>query len=143
MALLFSNFFLNFGQSMKICGNYGCSWWNAQIHSCYAADWGKHQCHLLGNVEHLLIYQGRQLCYDNQAPSVLVNFKLIEISFSLTTHESFVSCFHASAYAKILENWNLYWEHARLFIYFNPKQAGGGGGGIPHRLVLPSTVLKR
>ena len=47
------------------------------IHSRYAADWEKHQCHLLGSEEHLLIYQRRQLCNDNQAHSVLVNFKLI------------------------------------------------------------------
>ena len=74
------------------------------IRSCYAADWEKHQCHLLGSEEHLLIYQGRMLCYDNQAPSVLVNFKLIEISFSLSAHEGFVSCLYASAYSTILEN---------------------------------------
>ena len=33
--------------------------------------------HLPGSEEHLLIYQGRQLCDDKQAPSVLENFKLI------------------------------------------------------------------
>ena len=74
------------------------------IHSCYAADWEKHQCHLLGSEQQILIYKGRQLCYDNQAPSVLVSFKLIEISFSLSAHESFESCLHASAYATVLEN---------------------------------------
>ena len=47
------------------------------IHSCYAAGWEKYQCHLPENEEHLLIYQGRQLCNDKQAPSVLVHFKLI------------------------------------------------------------------
>ena len=74
------------------------------IRSCYAADWEKHQCHLLVREEHLLIYQGRQLCYDNHAPTVLVNFKLIEISFSLSAHKSFVSCLHASEYATIRKN---------------------------------------
>ena len=74
------------------------------IPSCYAAGWEKHQCHLLGSEEHLLIYEGKQLCYDNQAPSVLVNFKLSGICFSLSVPESFVSCLHASAYATILEN---------------------------------------
>ena len=44
---------------------------------------------ILGSEEHLLIYQGRQLCYDNQAPSILVNFKLIERSFSLSAPEIF------------------------------------------------------
>ena len=47
------------------------------IRSCYAAGGEKHYCHLPGSEEHLLIYQGRQLCDDKQAPSVLVNFKLI------------------------------------------------------------------
>ena len=47
------------------------------IHSCYAAGWEKYYCHLPGSEEHLLIYQGRQLRDDKQAPSVLVNFKLI------------------------------------------------------------------
>ena len=47
------------------------------IHSCYAAGWEKFKCHLPGSEEHLLIYQGRQLSDDKQAPSVLVNFKLI------------------------------------------------------------------
>ena len=37
----------------------------------------KYQCHLPGSEEHLLIYQGRQLCNDKQAPSVLVNFNLL------------------------------------------------------------------
>ena len=46
------------------------------IPSCYAAGLGKYQRHLPGSEEHLLIYQGRQLCDDKQAPSVLVNFKL-------------------------------------------------------------------
>ena len=45
-------------------------------HSCYAAGWGK-WCRLPGSEEHLFIYQGRQLCDGKQAPSVLVNFKLI------------------------------------------------------------------
>ena len=40
------------------------------IHSCYAAVWE-------GSEEHHLNYQGRQLCDDKQAPSVLLNFKLI------------------------------------------------------------------
>ena len=47
------------------------------IHSCYAAAWEKYQSHLPGSEEHLLIYQGRQLCDDKQAPSVPVNSKLI------------------------------------------------------------------
>ena len=47
------------------------------IHSYYAAGWEKHWYHLSGSEEHLLIYQGRQLCDDKQAPLVLVNFKLI------------------------------------------------------------------
>ena len=47
------------------------------IDSCYVAGWEKQLCHLPGSEEHLLIYQGRQLCDDKQAPSVLVNFKLI------------------------------------------------------------------
>ena len=47
------------------------------IHSRYAAGWEKYYCHLPVSEEHLLIYQGRQLCDDKQAPSVLVNFKLI------------------------------------------------------------------
>ena len=47
------------------------------IHSCYAAGWEKCWCRLPESEEHLLIYQGRQLCDDKQAPSVLVNFKLI------------------------------------------------------------------
>ena len=34
-------------------------------------------CHLPGIEEHLLIYQGRQSGDDKQAPSVLVNLKLI------------------------------------------------------------------
>ena len=38
------------------------------IHSCYATGWEKYQCHLPGNEEHPLIYQGRQLCDDKQAP---------------------------------------------------------------------------
>ena len=46
------------------------------IHSCYAAGWEKHWCHLPGSEEDLLIYQGRQLCDDKRAPSVLVYFKL-------------------------------------------------------------------
>ena len=44
------------------------------IQSRYAAGWEKH---LPGTEEHLLIYQGRQLCDGKQASSVLVNFKLI------------------------------------------------------------------
>ena len=47
------------------------------IHSCYAAGREKYQCHLPGSEEHLLIYQGMQLRNDKQAPSVLVNLKLI------------------------------------------------------------------
>ena len=47
------------------------------IHSCYAAGWEKYQCHPPGSEEHLLIYQGMQLCDDKQAPPVLVNLKLI------------------------------------------------------------------
>ena len=47
-----------------------------KIHSCYAAGWEKYWCNLPGSEEHLLICQGRQLCDDKQAPSVLVNFKL-------------------------------------------------------------------
>ena len=47
------------------------------INSCFVAGWEKHQCHLSGSEKHLLIYQGRQLCDDKQAPLVLVNFKLI------------------------------------------------------------------
>ena len=47
------------------------------IHSCYAAGWEEHQCHLPESEEHLFIYQGMQLCDDKQAPSVLVNFKFI------------------------------------------------------------------
>ena len=47
------------------------------IHPCYAAGWKKYQCYLPGSEEHLLIYQGRQLCDDKQAPLVLVNLKLI------------------------------------------------------------------
>ena len=47
------------------------------VHSCYGAGWEKYQCHLPRSEEHLLIYQGRQLCDDKQALSVLVNFKLI------------------------------------------------------------------
>ena len=45
------------------------------IHSCYAAGWEKYSCHIPGSEEHYLIYQGRQLCDDKQAPSVLVNLK--------------------------------------------------------------------
>ena len=60
------------------------------IHSCYAAGWEKYQCHLPGNEEHLLIYQGRQLCDEKQAPSVLVNVKLIVRCF----YKFFVKCFH-------------------------------------------------
>ena len=48
------------------------------VHSCYGAGWEKYYCHLPGSEEHLLIYQGRQLYDDKQAPSVLVNFKLIQ-----------------------------------------------------------------
>ena len=33
--------------------------------------------------------------------------------------------------------------HGRKTAHFNPKQAGGGGGESAHRLVLPSSVLKR
>ena len=47
------------------------------IHSCYAAGWEKYQCHLPGSEEHLLVYHRRQLCDEKQAPSVLVNLKLI------------------------------------------------------------------
>ena len=47
------------------------------IHLCYAAGWEKYYCHLPGSEEHLSIYQGKQLCDDKQAPSILVNFKLI------------------------------------------------------------------
>ena len=47
------------------------------IHSCYAAGWEKYQCHLPGSEEHLLIYQGKQLCNDKKTLSVLVNLKLI------------------------------------------------------------------
>ena len=47
------------------------------IHSCYAVGWEKYKRHLPGGEEHLLIYQERQLCDDKQAPSVLVNVKLI------------------------------------------------------------------
>ena len=45
-------------------------------HSCYAAGCEK-WCRLPWSEEHLFIYQGRQLCDAKQAPSVLVNFKLI------------------------------------------------------------------
>ena len=110
------------------------------IRSCYAADWEKRQCHLFGSEEHLLIYQGRQLCYDNQATSVLVNFKLIEISFSLSAQEGFMSCLHASAYAIIVENWN-YVENMHVCLFILTLNRPGGGGG--NRLVLPSAVLKR
>ena len=34
------------------------------IRSCYAAGWQKHQCQRSESEEHLLIYQGRQLCDD-------------------------------------------------------------------------------
>ena len=44
-------------------------------HSCYAAGWGK--ISVPGSEEHLLIYKEKQLCDEKQAPSVLVNFKLI------------------------------------------------------------------
>ena len=47
------------------------------IESCYVAGWEKHYYHLPGSEEHHFICQGKQLCDDNQAPSVLVNFKLI------------------------------------------------------------------
>ena len=47
------------------------------IHSCYAAGWEKYYCHLPGSEEHVLLYQGRQLCDDKQASSVLVKLKLI------------------------------------------------------------------
>ena len=47
------------------------------IHKCYAAGWEKYYFRLLESEEHLLIYQGTQLCNDKQAPSVLVNFNLI------------------------------------------------------------------
>ena len=36
------NFFKNFGQSLKICWNYGCSWWNA--HNSFML------CSLLGKI---------------------------------------------------------------------------------------------
>ena len=49
-----------------------------EIHTiCYAAGREKYQCHLHESEEHLLIYQGRQLCNDNQAPTVLVNARFI------------------------------------------------------------------
>ena len=48
-----------------------------ETHSCYAAGWERHQCHLLGSEEHLFSYQGRKLDGDKKATSVLVNFKLI------------------------------------------------------------------
>ena len=51
------------------------------IHSCYAAGWEKNLSNPPGSEERLLIYQGRQLCNDKQAPSVLVNFKLIAKMF--------------------------------------------------------------
>ena len=54
------------------------------IHLCYAAGWEKHWCHLPASEEHLLIYQGRQLCDEKQTPSVLVNFKLTVRSSSLS-----------------------------------------------------------
>ena len=44
------------------------------IDSCYITGWEKH---LPRSKEHILIYQGKQLCDDKQALSVLVNFKLI------------------------------------------------------------------
>ena len=44
-------------------------------HSCYAVCWERYKCHLPGSEEHLLIYQGRQVCDDKQALSVLVNFQ--------------------------------------------------------------------
>ena len=47
------------------------------IHSCYADGLEKYWLHFPGSEEHLLIYQGRQLRDDKQAPAVLVNFKLI------------------------------------------------------------------
>ena len=52
------------------------------IHSCYAAGWEKHWCHLPGSEEHLSIYQGRQVCDDKQDTSVLENFKLIVKCYS-------------------------------------------------------------
>ena len=38
------------------------------IYSCYATGWEKYLCHFPESEEHFLIYQGRQLCDDNQAP---------------------------------------------------------------------------
>ena len=58
------------------------------IRSYYAAGWEKETL-VSSSWEwrkpfNYIIYQGRQLCYDNQAPSILVNFKLNERSFSLS-----------------------------------------------------------
>ena len=61
---------------MDICDETHLIRWLAGKNGCYAGCYAA-GCHLPGSEEHLLIHQGRQLCDDKQAPSVLVNFKLI------------------------------------------------------------------
>ena len=68
------------------------------IHSWYATGYEKYWCHLPGSEEHLLIYQGRQLWDDKQAPSVLVNFKLIVRCFC----KLFVECSRSILYLSLL-----------------------------------------
>ena len=76
--------------------------WQDEIHLLweFSENFLPNGRYLPGSEEHLLIYQGRQLCDDKQALSVLVNFKLfvrcfwkffVECSQNIETLTLFVS----------------------------------------------------
>ena len=57
------------------------------IRSRFAAGWEKHQCHLPESEEHLLIYQGRQLYNDKQAPLSPGKFQVL-LKLSVTKNQN-------------------------------------------------------
>ena len=83
------------------------------IHSCYVAGWDKYQCHLPVSKEHLLIYQGRQLCDDKQ-PSLTV----------CKTIETFIGTLILHIKAKVeglIQHNNIVYEILRIFECAGPS----------------------